>query len=101
MDKGNKVFKVGDRFRFKIVNNTNRILFYTILDIQPDNKVNVLFPAKGDLPENCNIRPDQSPLTPQKSFGIYPPYGADVIKIIASDKPLDLAGAFASRGATQ
>jgi metacaspase-1 len=97
IDKGSITLKDGDRFRIKIINNTNRILFYTILDIAPDNSVTTLFPPKNDRPDNYNIRPDQSPLVLNRIFKVGKPYGTDVVKIIASDKPLDLAAAFSSR----
>lgn len=97
IDKGNIILRDGDRFRIKIVNNTNRILYYTILDIAPDNSVTPLFPPKNDRPENYNIRPDQSPLVLNRIFKVGKPYGTDVVKIISSDKPLDLVAAFGSR----
>jgi len=97
IDKGSIILREGDRFRIKIINNTNRILYYTILDIAPDNSVTPLFPPKNDRPDNYNIRPDQSPLVLNRIFKVGKPYGTDVVKIIASDKPLDLVAAFGSR----
>ena len=95
---GNIVFKNGDRFRFNIINKTNARLYYTIIDIQPDNIVNVLLPGKGEPAENYIIKPDQEKFALAKGFTIRPPYGTDVFKIIASTSPLDLRTAFTSKG---
>ena len=95
---GNIVFKEGDKFRFNIINKTNRRLYYTILDIQPDNVVNVLLPRPGEPAENYIIKPDQESFPLSKRFTIYPPYGSDVFKIIASEVPLDLRSVFESAG---
>ena len=94
----NLVFKTGDKFRFNIINKTNTRLYYTIIDIQPDNIVNVLLPGKGESAEDYKIKPDQEIFPLAKKFTISPPYGTDVFKIIASTTPLDLRNAFASKG---
>jgi hypothetical protein len=95
---GNIFFKAGDKFRLNIINNSDqKRLYYTVVDIQPDNKVNVLIPGRRDQPEDFLIsQEDTIPL--QKIFTIGPPYGVDVLKIIASDVPLDLRSIFESRG---
>ena len=95
---GNIFFREGDKFRLNIINHSDqKRLYYTVLDIQPDNKVNVLVPGRRDQPEEFLIsQEDTIPL--QKVFTIGPPYGVDVIKIIASDVPLDLRSIFESRG---
>ena len=95
---GNVVFKEGDKFRFNIINKTNTRLYYTIIDIQPDNIVNVLLPLKGQSAEDYIIKPDQETFALAKKFTILPPYGTDIFKIIASTTPLDLRNAFASKG---
>jgi hypothetical protein len=94
----NLVFKAGDKFRLNIINKTNTRLYYTIIDIQPDNIVNVMLPGKGETAEDYKIKPDQETFALAKKFTIFPPYGTDVFKIIASTTPLDLRNAFASKG---
>ena len=94
----NLVFKEGDKFRLNIINKTNTRLYYTIIDIQPDNIVNVMLPGKGESAEDYKIKPDQETFALAKKFTIFPPYGTDVFKIIASTTPLDLRNAFASKG---
>ena len=95
---GNIIFKDGDKFRFNIINKTNTRLYYTIIDIQPDNIVNVMLPGVGQSAEDYIIKPDQEKFALAKRFTIRPPYGTDVFKIIASTTPLDLRSAFTSKG---
>lgn len=97
---GNIFFKDGDKFRLNITNHSDqKILYYTVLDIQPDNQVNVLIPGKRDQPEDFRILQEQTvPL--EKVFTIGPPYGVDVLKVIASDTPLDLRDIFENRGSS-
>ena len=94
---GNITFKNGDRFRLNVTNHSDqKILYYTVLDIQPDNKVNVLIPGRRDQAEEFRILQGQT-VKLEKIFTIGPPYGIDVLKIIASDVPLDMRGIFESR----
>lgn len=95
---GNIFFKNGDKFRLNITNHSDqKILYYTVLDIQPDNQVNVMIPGKRDQAEDFRILQGQT-VNLQKVFTIGPPYGVDVLKVIASDTPLDLRDVFENRG---
>ncbi|MDB5222061.1 MAG: hypothetical protein JWN83_728 [Chitinophagaceae bacterium] len=95
---GNIFFKNGDKFRLNIINHSDqKRLYYTIVDIQPDNQVNVLIPGRRDQPEDFLISQEDT-IKLEKIFTIGPPYGVDVLKIIASDVPLDLRNIFESRG---
>lgn len=49
------VFTEGDRYSLKLVNNSDHKLFFTVLDIYPDNKVEVLYPYKGKEPADYSI----------------------------------------------
>ena len=94
---GNIFFKEGDKFRLNIINHSDqKRLYYTVLDIQPDNVVNVLVPGKRDQPEDFLISQEDT-IRLEKIFTIGPPYGIDVLKIIASDVPLDLRTIFENR----
>jgi hypothetical protein len=92
-------FKVGDKFRLNIVNKSDqKRLYYTILDIQPDNKVNVLIPGTNDRPEDFNI-PQQETIKLDRIYTVGPPEGTEMLKIIASDVPVDLRSMVVTRGA--
>lgn len=95
---GKVVFKDGDKFRLKITSlSDQRILYYTVLDIQPDNKVNVMIPGKRATPEDFKILQGES-VTLKNVFTVRPPYGVDVLKVIATEDPLDLRDVFDTRG---
>ena len=94
---GNISFKDGDKFRLNITNHSDqKILYYSVIDIQPDNIVNVLIPGRIDQAEEFRILQGQT-VKLEKIFTIGPPYGLDVLKVIASDVPLDLRNIFQSR----
>lgn len=96
---GNIIFKDGDAFRLNIISQSDsKRLYYTVLDIQPDNVVNVLLPRRRDTPEDYIISAGDTSFLRQAVFTISPPYGVDVIKIIASESPLDLRNIFSTRG---
>lgn len=53
---GNIIFKEGDKFRLNIISHSDqKRLYYTVVDIQPDNQVNVLIPGRRDQPEDFLI----------------------------------------------
>lgn len=60
--------------------------------------MNVLLPRPGEPAENYIIKPDQETFPLSKRFNIFPPYGSDIFKIIASEVPLDLRGVFEAGG---
>jgi hypothetical protein len=94
---GNIVFQHNDRYNLRIINNGQERLYYNILEIQPDNLVNVLFPASNQQPMDCFINPgDTVRLT--RIFRIGPPDGMNVIKLVAARSPLNLRQVFAANG---
>ena len=94
---GNIVFQHDDRYNLRIINNGQERLYYNILEIQPDNIVNVLFPAANQQPMDCFINPgDTVRLT--RVFRIGPPDGMNVLKLIAAKSALNLRQVFAAPG---
>lgn len=94
---GVKKLKVGDSFHILVTNNGLKPAFFTILDIQPDNYSKVIVPGERQTPEEFRILPDQK-LFIKEPWGIGPPLGNEVFKLIASDKPMDLRSVFGTRG---
>jgi len=83
----------GDPYSLKIVNNSEHKLFYTVLDIYPDNKIEVLYPYKGKEPGDYSVEKNnfvERKLTVSKSS----PAGVEFLKIIVSKEPMDLRGVF-------
>lgn len=87
------VFAEGDRYALKLVNNSEYKLFYTVLDIYPDNKVEVLYPYKGKEPADYSIG-SKSFVERKLSVSKGSPTGVEFLKIIVSKEPMDLRGVF-------
>ena len=98
MDKaGNIHFKNGDAFQIKVYNQGEKSAYFTLLDIQPDNVVNILIPDTNEIPADYRIGPGEAKLV-KKVFEIGPPAGTEVFKLVATDEPIDLRNIVASRG---
>jgi hypothetical protein len=90
-------FKDGDVVKIKVTNNGYRPAYFTLLDIQPDNKINVLIPAASETPAEFLVPPGKT-IEVKRLFEFGPPAGTEVFKLIATDTPIDLRPIAASRG---
>ena len=97
---GNLHFQNEDAFQIRVYNMGDKTAYFTLLDIQPDNQINILIPDSGDVPADFNIAPGESKLV-NKIFEIGPPAGTEVFKLIATDEPIDLRGIVQTRGQTK
>lgn len=79
----------GDKYSLRIRNNGKVKLFYTILDIYPDNRVEVLYPGKGKEPADYMID-KESVVIRKLAVSKGTPAGREFLKIIVSKEPLDL-----------
>lgn len=95
-EAGNLFLKDGDAFKVQITNQGNQTIYFTILDIQPDDQVSILLPAKGRLPQEYKVEPGKTYTSPLIKIG--PPYGNEVFKLITSASPLDLSTVVRTRG---
>ncbi|MCB9297326.1 MAG: caspase family protein [Lewinellaceae bacterium] len=83
--------KPGDVFTIRVTNHGTHPAYFCILDIQPDHQMNPIIPYPGDnrTSEDFYILPGQT-----RELGydmvVGPPYGREVLKLIATDKPLGL-----------
>lgn len=83
------VLQPGDRYTLSIENKTDKRLFYTVLDIYPDNRMEVLYPYKGKEPADYSIAPAgkaERKLAVSKGS----PAGVEFLKVIVSEEPMDL-----------
>lgn len=83
--------------KIKVTNDGMKPAYFTLLDIQPDNQINVLIPGMEETPEEYRINPGESWEVPT-FFEIYPPYGTEVFKLIATTKAVDLRSVVSSQG---
>lgn len=97
------VFKDGDHFKLKITNNGSKPAYYALIDIQPDNVVNLLIPVFDEV-RNLRIPNTEFRIMPGESieldyvFNIFPPTGTEVFKLIASQDPINLEPIVLSKG---
>ncbi len=86
----------GEKYGLKIENNSDTDLYYTVLDIYPDNKVEILYPYKGKEPADYFIK-SKSAITRKLAVSQGSPKGVETLKIIVSKQPMDLRAVFENK----
>ncbi len=89
----------GARFVLEVENRGADPFYFSVLDVQPDNRLNLL------VPETFNRRTaDDYYLEPRTGrridevWEVSPPFGMETLKLVLSDKPLQLASLVKTRG---
>lgn len=75
---------------FEFVNNANSPIYYSLVNVSPDYEVTVLFPQKNQSPVDCRLEEGENYI-PSFVFQVGEPYGIDILKIIVSNKPIQLS----------
>ena len=88
---------IGETVQVSVKNNGIKAAYFNLIDIQPDNQFKVILPGSSNTPEEMKVLPDQELLI-KDQWNIGEPFGAEIFKLVASDKPLDLKNAFGTRG---
>ena len=94
---GGLVYLVNDYMQLKVHNKGTKPAYFTILDTQPDNQINVLIPRPNEESNSYVLQPGETRLLPD-SYRIAPPLGEEMIKTIAAETPIDLRSVVANRG---
>lgn len=94
---GNLHFQDGDYFKLRVVNRGKKAANFTLLDIQPDNQINILIPDENETSAEFRIGPGQTQVVP-KLFQIGPPAGVEMFKLLATEQAVDLRPIVQSRG---
>ncbi len=85
------VLRPRDVFQFKITNNSPYDLYYTLVDLMPDNEVKVLIPYDGSTPQDFIIQAKSQPvLTEEIEIEEGTPEGKEFIKFVFTKTPIDL-----------
>lgn len=95
------IVKAGESYKIKVTNNGTKDLYFTIIDIQPDNKINLVVPnaETGRTVHDYFIKRGESKELGDDDIIVFsPPTGNEVFKIIATEKPLDLSSIITTRG---
>lgn len=87
------VLEEGEGYSLHIHNSSDKKLFYTVLDIYPDNRVEVMYPYKGKEASDYTV--DKNATVVRKlSVSKGSPAGMEFLKIIVSREPMDLRSVF-------
>jgi len=85
--------RAGESMRVKVINRSNQKLYYNIIDIQPDGKMNAVAPKEDEQTikhaTQYVLDPKSDIILPYR-IDIAPPYGNEVFKIFASTEPFNL-----------
>jgi len=75
-------------FKIRIKNEGTEKAYFNIIDIQPNDTFNITL--KGD-PSSYSINPMETKMFPEGNFvfTVGPPYGKEIMKIIASTQPVE------------
>lgn len=84
-------FKFDDQFQLKVSNKGTQKAFFQIIDIQPDNSVQLLTDLSQLSPNDCVIEAGESKLLKFLTLTACAPAGQEMYKLIASEKQLDLS----------
>ncbi len=92
---------IGSCIQLKVENQGAKPAYFSVLDIQPDNVINVIIPAAylGFTSEEYYLEPGKT-FTTDYSIEVGEPAGSEVLKLIASDEALDLGAIMSSKGAS-
>ena len=87
------ILATGDEYSLTIRNKSNQNLYYTVLDIYPDNNVEVLYPYKGKEPADYLVE-NKNTVIRKLAVSKGSPPGVEFLKIIVSKEPMDLRSVF-------
>lgn len=87
---------IGDTYSLHIRNTSNQDLYYTVLDIYPDNTVDILYPYKTKEPADYVVNKN-STIVRKLAVSKGSPAGVEFLKIIVTKEPMDLRSVFEKR----
>ena len=88
--------EAGDIYALHIRNSGNQNLYYTVLDIYPDNSVEIIYPYKGKEPADYVVEKNNVVIR-KLAVSKGSPAGVEFLKIIVSKEPMDLRSVFEKR----
>lgn len=93
------ILKNGDHFKLSVSNKGSKKTYFCVLDIQPDNIINVLVPYGRRSPEEFVIEPGETKVL-DGIFVIGEPYGKECFKLISTSTPISLIRMVNTRGSS-
>jgi hypothetical protein len=89
---------VGQKVNIAVRNTGSKPFYFNILDIQPDNVLNVVIPRAGHPAVEYYLEPGKTFIS--SDHNVTPPLGREVLKIVATPEPVDLGSLIATGGAS-
>lgn len=87
------ILKPGDLYKIKLTNNSDELVYFTIVDIMPDNSMKVFIPDTGHKAEEYDLRKGITrSFTAQVDTAS--PSGKEVFKIFITKEAIDLRSVF-------
>jgi hypothetical protein len=95
-------FSTTDKALILLTNNSSFSVYFNIVDIQPDGKINPVVPnpRKHENPKDFQLAPGQSKFIDKKYISFGPPYGLETFKVFASYEPINFGPIFLTGIAT-
>ncbi|MEI8075007.1 MAG: caspase family protein [Bacteroidota bacterium] len=87
---GEIILNPNDQFSIKVSNKGTQPLYFTILDLLPNNDIKVLIPDEADEPQDYIIRPGETKSIDGIQVDAITPKGKEFFKAIFSKVPIDL-----------
>ena len=85
--------EIGDGYALHVRNNGSQNLYYTVLDIYPDDNVEIMYPYSGKEPADYIVEKNNVVVRKLAVSKGSPP-GLEFLKIIVSKEPMDLRSVF-------
>lgn len=92
--QGEAILHPLDVYNLEMVNNGPHNLYYTIIDLMPDNEIKVLLPGEIDQPQDYLLRAGERKVIEGIQVDEITPEGKEFFKVIFSKTPMDLRGIF-------
>ena len=89
---------VGQKVNIVVRNTGSKPFYFNILDIQPDNLMNIVIPKAGRPAVEYYLEPGKTFVS--RDHDVTRPLGREVLKIIATPEPVDLSSLVATQGAS-
>jgi len=95
------LLEIGDTLQLTVENFGQQPCYFNIIEITPDNSINVVVPNNKYTPNDLYIR-EGGKFTFKDIFIVMSaPTGYENLKLISSEKPLDLAAVFKTKGTSR
>jgi hypothetical protein len=91
---GEAILQPLDVYSLEMINKSPFNLYYTIIDLMPDNEVTVLIPGDIDQPQDYLLRAGEKKTIKDIQVDEITPEGKEFFKVIFSKTPLDLRSVF-------